>query len=118
MIAGMNKLAFLSTAFLVGLCGCGGPSETAKPSATPASDVGAEVQAPQGAEPAKTETAQPATTKTDARPSEAGKSQAGQPGTALQANAPEKKGCAGLKKDLCKITLGCAWSTKGMCVDH
>jgi hypothetical protein len=118
MIMGMNKLAFLSTAFLVGLCGCGGPSETAKPSANPTSDVGTQLEAPKAAEPAKSETAQPATSNADARPSAAGKSQAGQSGTALQANAPEKKGCTGLKKDICKITLGCAWSTKGMCVDH
>ena len=118
MIAGMNKLAFLSTAFLVGLCGCGGPSETAQPPATPASDVDAQLHAPQAAEPAKSEAPQPATGKAEARPSEAGKSEAGQSGTALPANAPEKKSCAGLKKDVCKITLGCAWSTKGICVDH
>ena len=77
--------------------------------------AGAKLDAPQTAEPAKSEPAQPATSKTEARPSEAGKSEAGQ---ALQANAPEKKTCAGLKKDVCKITLGCAWSTKGSCVDH
>jgi hypothetical protein len=118
MIAGMNKLAFLSTAFLVGLCACGGPSETAKPSAAPTSDVGTPLEAPKAAGPATSETAQPATSKADARPSEGRKSETGQPGTVLQANAQEKKGCAGLKKDVCKITLGCAWSTKGMCVEH
>jgi hypothetical protein len=118
MIAAMNKLAFLSTAFLVGLGACGGPSETAKPSVTPTSDVGPALEAPKGAEAATSETAQPATSKSDARPSEAGKTQAGQPGAALPANAPEKKSCASLKKDVCKITLGCAWSTKGSCVDH
>jgi hypothetical protein len=113
IIGGMNKLAFLSTAFLVGLCACGGPSETAKPPATPTSDVGAQAPEPPAAEAAKSEPAKPepakrATSKTEAAPSAA----------ALQANAPEKKGCTGLKKDVCKITLGCAWSTKGSCVDH
>jgi hypothetical protein len=118
MIAGMKKLAFLTTAFLVGLCACGGPSETAKPPATPAADVDTQSHAPEAAEPAKSEPSQPAPGKAEARPSEAGKSAAGQSGTALPANAPEKKSCAGLKKDICKISLGCAWSTKKVCVDQ
>jgi hypothetical protein len=118
MIVGMNKLACLSPAFVVGLCACGGQSETAKPPATPTSDVGAELPEPKAAEPAKSETPPPTTSKPDARKSEAGKSEAGQSGTALQANAPEQKGCAGKKKDICKVSLGCAWSTKGICVDH
>lgn len=110
----MNNLAFLSTAFLVGLCACGGPSETAKPTTAPTSD---QLPAP-AAETAKSETGQPATGKAEASPAGAGKSETAQPGTVLQANAPEKKSCASLKKDVCKITLGCAWSTKGSCVDH
>jgi hypothetical protein len=113
MIAGMNKPALLSAAFLLGLCACGGPSETAKPPTTPTSDVVAELPEPKAAEPAKPEPAKPEPAKRST-----GKTDAAQPGTALQANAPEKKGCAGLKKDVCKITLGCAWSTKGGCVDH
>jgi len=113
MIAAMNKLAFLSMALLLGLSGCGGSSETATPPAAPTSQAEA-TPAPKAAEPAKAEI--PATSKPEVAPPPAAKSEAAQPGQALPANAPEKKGCTGLKKDICKITLGCAWSTKGMCI--
>lgn len=123
MIAAMSKLTFLFTVVLVGFCGCGGQSETAKPPAAPASEVGGEPPAPEAAQPANPEVAQPAPATTEASKPEgdqakAAKAEGTQRGTVLNANASEKKSCANLKKDVCKVTLGCAWSTTKKCIDQ
>jgi uncharacterized membrane protein len=31
---------------------------------------------------------------------------------------PVKKSCTGLKKKDCEVTMGCAWSTDKVCVNH
>jgi hypothetical protein len=120
MIGRMKKLALVSTALFACLSGCGGPSETAKPPAAPASEVETAPPVPPAAETATPEIPGPPAAALQPRPSKEGKTETGQSGTALESNAPEKKGCAGLKKDTCKISLGCAWSTKGKgsCVEQ
>lgn len=135
MIVGMPMLTRLFTVVLVGFCGCGGQSETAKPSVTPAPEIGAEPRAPEAAQPAasdtapstpaaaeagKTEADQPkaGNGKTEADQAKAGKTEGPQRGTVVNANPSEKKSCASLKKDVCKVTLGCAWSTTKKCIDQ
>ncbi len=118
MIAAMSKLTFrfLSSIILFGLGSCGGQSESSKPPETPTSDVDVKFHEPEAAEPAEATPSEAESPKPEAAKPESPPA-AGTSGTNQQANAP-KKGCAGLKKDVCEITLGCAWSTKKVCVDQ
>jgi hypothetical protein len=123
MIAGMSKLTLLFTVVLVAFCGCGGQSETAKPAATPAPEVGAEPRAPEAAVPANSEIGQPAPAAAEASKPEgdqakAAKTEGTQRGTVVNAGPSDKKSCPSLKKDVCKVTLGCAWSTTKKCIDQ
>jgi len=121
MIRGMLKLTFVSTVLVAALAGCGGQSAESAPPKEPTSDVDVKFHAPEEgtgsqetnegdeAEGGKAEAEKP-----EAAKPEAGKS-AGKGDTKGDA---AKKGCAGLKKDTCEITMGCAWSSKKVCVDQ
>jgi hypothetical protein len=124
MIRDMLKLTFVSTVVIAVLSGCGGQSASNPPAKQPTSDVDVEFHEPEAAETegtdtdtGKSEVDQPEAAKPEAGKSEAGKSEAGKSGTDSKANAA-KKGCAGLKQDICQITMGCAWSSKKVCVDQ
>jgi hypothetical protein len=91
------------------LSGCGGQSASSPPAKQPTSDVDVEFHEPEAAETEET--------NTEAAKPEAGKAEPAKSETNSNANAP-KKGCAGLKQDTCQITMGCAWSTKKVCVDQ
>jgi hypothetical protein len=117
MIRGMLKLTFVSTVVIAVLSGCGGQSASNPPAKEPTSDVDVEFHEPEaseteGADTGKSEVDQPEAEKPEAGKSEPAKSES-------DSKAPAaKKGCAGLKQDICQITMGCAWSTKKVCVDQ
>ncbi len=113
----MSKLTLFATLVLFGLPGCGGQSEASKPPATPGSDVEVKSDEPAASEPAASEPSSTEAEPSESGKSESGKSESGKSGANQQANAP-KKGCTGLKKETCEITLGCAWSTKKVCVEQ
>ena len=116
MIPGMLKLTFVSTVFIAALAGCGGQTAESPPAKEPTSDVDVKFHEPEAteSEEANAEPEKPAADQAEAGKSEAGKSEAGKGDTKTNA----KKGCAGLKKDTCEITMGCAWSTKKVCIDQ
>jgi hypothetical protein len=117
MIPGMLKLTFVSTVVIAALSGCGGQSASTPPAKEPTSDVDVQFHEPEASETeaTNTEADQPEAAKPEADKPEAGK--AGKSETNSKTNAA-KKGCAGLKQDICQITMGCAWSSKKVCVDQ
>jgi hypothetical protein len=127
MIAAMSKLMILSGVAIFSLSGCGSQSATSSAPARPTSDVDVEFHEPAASEPeasnneaGKPEADKPGADKSDSDKSDSdkpGKAQAGKSETNSKTNAA-KKGCAGLKQDTCQITMGCAWSTKKVCVDQ
>jgi hypothetical protein len=119
MIPGMLKLTFVSTVVIAALSGCGGQSASSPPSKQPTSDVDVEFHEPETAESEGTssDTGKSEVDQAEADKPEAGKSEPAKSETNSKANAA-KKGCAGLKQDTCQITMGCAWSSKKVCVDQ
>ncbi len=124
MIPGMSKLTFVSTVLIAALSGCGGQSGESPPAKQPTSDVDVKFNEPEAAEseganaePEKAEAEKPEAAKPEAGKPEAGKSETGKGETNTKSSGA-KKGCTGLKKDTCEITMGCAWSSKKVCVDQ
>jgi hypothetical protein len=122
MIPGMLKLTFVCTVVIAALSGCGGQSASSPPAKEPISDVDVQFHEPEASETESTNTEadQTEAAKPEADKPEAGKAEAGKAGkseTNSKTNAA-KKGCAGLKQDICQITMGCAWSRKKVCVDQ
>jgi hypothetical protein len=119
MIPGMSKLTFVCTVVIAALSGCGGQSASSPPAKEPTSDVDVEFHEPETAENEGTnsEADKPEADKPEADKPEAGKPEAGKSEANSKTNAA-KKGCAGLKQDVCQITMGCAWSSKKVCVDQ
>jgi hypothetical protein len=113
----------VSTVFIAALAGCGGQTaESAPAKEPPTSDVDVKFHEPEegtGSEETAAEAEQPAAEKAEAEKPEAAKPEAGKSaGKGDTKGDAAKKGCAGLKKDTCEITMGCAWSSKKVCVDQ
>jgi hypothetical protein len=124
MIQRMSKLTFVSTILIAALSGCGGQTAESAPAKEPTSDVDVKFHEPAAAESEETnaEPEKPAADKAEAGKSEAGKSEAGKSevgkGDTNTKTGGTKKACAGLKQDICQITMGCAWSSKKVCVEQ
>jgi hypothetical protein len=99
-------------AFLPLCLGCGSSSPTPEaPPSPPTATAASEPSPPPPAEPPPTATAAAAASGTAAAGANKG-----------SAEPPKKADCPTLKKDLCKVTNGCAWSegagVKSQCVSE
>jgi hypothetical protein len=88
---------------VIALClQCGGSATPAEEPTSPTESPEAPSAAPAGEE----------------KPSEAPASEEKSGDKAEEKAAPAKKGCAGLPKNDCKVTVGCAWNDLKKCVEE